>query len=524
MVSKNVNRLFVVAYRLPVRIEANAEKINIYSRKGMLVTAVQGLISQMQEHPDTGFSEVNWIGMPGCTTGTWSRVKEQMPVMAFGSCPVFIQGKGELPEDKGIPEVMESGDDERILKEFADAMIRYVRPNDSVWIEDHRLLPVASLIREKMPETSICIVVPPFFPSYEDMQRMRRGNRERLLNGMLGADLVIAREEIGRDCFLQCVQLTLGIEHDENVVRTPQRLVSTAVIQGAEGADDEGEWMRKGLNALRQAKYRQKEFQVRFFDLQSKNGLLDKYRQARRRLLLLDYDGTLTPFFHLPNLARPDNILLEVLRSIARRPENSVYIVSGRDGSTLESWLGHLPVHIIAEHGARIRHRDGVWEERALPAFEWKELVEPVMERYTKECLHSFVEEKDFSIVWHYRSSPVEQTKELKMALYAELCRRTKGLGLQVMMGNKIIEVRNEGTDKGTAIRDVLSREDADFVLAIGDDRTDEDMFRMLTGADNAYTIKVGAEASFAQFNMHTPQMVISLLSNLVHMEGQGGR
>jgi trehalose 6-phosphate synthase/phosphatase len=92
---------------------------------------------------------------------------------------------------------------------------------------------------------------------------------------------------------------------------------------------------------------------------------------------------------------------------------------------------------------------------------------------------------------------------------------------LQVVMGNKIVEVRNAGTDKGSAIQDVLSSEERDFILAIGDDRTDEDMFRILAKVDNAITIKVGAEASFAKFNMHTPQMVISLLGSLVSLEGQ---
>jgi len=260
---------------------------------------------------------------------------------------------------------------------------------------------------------------------------------------------------------------------------------------------------------------------VRFFDVQSKNGLLDRYRNAQKRLFLLDYDGTLTPFFNQPSLARPDNLLLDILGNIAKNPRNSVYIVSGRVSQTLDNWLGHLPVSIIAEHGARVRHCQGQWEETAMPAVRWKDEVEQVMQRYSKRCLHSFVEQKDFSIVWHYRNSPPEQVREVKMELYAVLCRIAEGQGLQVMLGNRIIEVRNEGTDKGTAIRNVLSFEKQDFILAIGDDRTDEDMFRMLTEVNNACTIKVGVEASFAQFNMHTPQMVISLLGNLVFLEGQ---
>ncbi|HVV04670.1 MAG TPA: trehalose-phosphatase, partial [Puia sp.] len=512
MVNKNANRLFVISCRLPVRIDVATERINVYSREDDLIAAVNGLTRHMPEYPDIEFGEVNWIGMPGCTTGVWAHVKHQMPVMNFGLYPVFIHGKDDLPEEKGILEIMKGEDQVRIHKEFADAMGRYVRPNDTVWIQDYRLLPIASMIRDKMPEANICIVVPLSFPSYEEWLKMPKEECEGLLNGMLGADLVIFQDEHDRADFLQCVQFILGIENDENVIRTPDRLVSTDVIRLGKEEEDDVEWIRKGLNALQVSRYRQQEFQVRFFDMQSRNWLLDRYRHARKRLFLLDYDGTLTPFFHLPNLARPDNILLEILGNIARNPVNSVYIVSGRDGGTLESWLGHLPVHIIAEHGARIRRRDGTWEVRSVSAVQWRNIVGPTMEQYVKECPHSFVEEKDFSMVWHYRNSPVEQAREVKMKLYAALCRQTDGCGLEVMMGHKIIEVRNEGTDKGTAIHNVLDREEADFILAIGDDRTDEDMFRMLAGISNAHTIKVGSEKSFAQFNMHTPQMVISLL------------
>ena len=98
------------------------------------------------------------------------------------------------------------------------------------------------------------------------------------------------------------------------------------------------------------------------------------------------------------------------------------------------------------------------------------------------------------------------------------------GKELQVMMGNKIIEVRNLDADKGTAIEKVLQREKQDFILAIGDDRTDEDMFRILVDREKAFTIKVGPEASFARFNLHTPQMVISLLGNLTYMEQQSAK
>jgi trehalose 6-phosphate synthase/phosphatase len=306
--------------------------------------------------------------------------------------------------------------------------------------------------------------------------------------------------------------LTMPLAEQEQRIRAMQQPLRDC---------NSGTWVDDYLSRLRTTKARQQNFQVRFFDIQSKNVLLDKYREAKNCLFLLDYDGTLTPFFQLPALAKPDNLLLDILGNIAANPRNAVYIISGRDSRTLESWLGHLPVNIIAEHGARLRYKGGQWEETATPAVKWKEIVAPLMERYVEKCRNSFVEIKDFSIAWHYRNAEPEQARVIGTELYADLLRQTSGMALQVMMGNKIIEVRNSGADKGNAIRKVLQREEQDLILSIGDDRTDEDMFRILADMEKAWTIKVGSEASFARFNLHTPQMVISLLGNLMYLEQQ---
>jgi trehalose 6-phosphate synthase/phosphatase len=89
---------------------------------------------------------------------------------------------------------------------------------------------------------------------------------------------------------------------------------------------------------------------------------------------------------------------------------------------------------------------------------------------------------------------------------------------LQVNLGNKIVEVRSRGIDKGTAIKKILSKKDYDFVFAVGDDKTDEDMFKTLVGRDNCFTVKVGPNASYAQYNLLKPQMVVSLLEGLNHL------
>ena len=89
---------------------------------------------------------------------------------------------------------------------------------------------------------------------------------------------------------------------------------------------------------------------------------------------------------------------------------------------------------------------------------------------------------------------------------------------LEVMHGSKIVEVRTRGINKGIAIRKILSGEKYDFVFAVGDDKTDEDMFKMLAGKENCFTVKVGPNASYAQYNLLKPQMVIALLEHMRHL------
>jgi trehalose 6-phosphate synthase/phosphatase len=281
---------------------------------------------------------------------------------------------------------------------------------------------------------------------------------------------------------------------------------------------DVARWGEQFLTALEATRVRNQQFKARFFDAYSQRHLLESYRNAQKRQLFLDYDGTLMPFFNEPAAARPGDEVLGTLGQLAKDARNSICIISGRDASVLEDWLGHLPIHIVAEHGSMVRYKGRSWEKIAPPATEWQDRICPVMERYTDKCSGAFVEKKNFSVVWHYRNADPQHAEKVKMELYSELIRLTSDLPLQVITGKKIIEVRWKEIDKGSAVRQLLTREAGDFILAIGDDRTDEDMFLALANSPESFTIKVGPEASHARFNVPTPQSVISLLSALAHV------
>lgn len=278
-------------------------------------------------------------------------------------------------------------------------------------------------------------------------------------------------------------------------------------------------WAEDFISQLQQIKNKQQTFQVQFLDDYARKQLLDTYHSATKRLLLLDYDGTLVPFSAQPNEAEPGEQLLYVLKELSNEKQNDVVIISGRNRAFLEKWFGGFRMHLVAEHGAMARSEAGEWSSRLSYNNEWKEAIRSIMEPYVKRCAHTFIEIKEFSIVWHFRSAIPEQAKLRAAELLTELNEYTRHLDLQVLTGNKIIEVRKHGIHKGIAIQHLIQARNYDFILAAGDDNTDEDMFKELADKSNCYTIKIGSTASFAAYNLSSPYMMVALLQNMNHLK-----
>lgn len=250
-------------------------------------------------------------------------------------------------------------------------------------------------------------------------------------------------------------------------------------------------------------------------DAASAPPLLDAFRQARRRLLFLDYDGTLVPFALHPHLARPGDDTIDLLQGLAALPDTQVVVISGRDRDTLERWLSRLDIGLIAEHGIWLKEHSGEWEMIRPLTDGWKGQIAPVLDEYVERVPGSFVEEKDYSLVWHYRRASLEQGKAEAEELKRDLRPTARDLDLQVLQGNKVVEVKNTGVNKGlTALHWLTEVGDIDFVLAIGDDRTDEDLFEALPAT--AYTVKVGLEPTAARHSVRNQSDVVDLLTKLV--------
>lgn len=239
--------------------------------------------------------------------------------------------------------------------------------------------------------------------------------------------------------------------------------------------------------------------------------LVTDYHNAAARLLLLDYDGTLVPFAPTPDEACPDPELVDLLARLAADRRNKVVIVSGRDRGTLAARFGDLGVGLVAEHGAWVRDSDGPWHAVALRDENWKAKVRPILDRYVRRTPGALVEEKEFSLALHFRMADPQASRFRARELKHLLVNLTTHLDLHVLEGNHVIEIKAGAFDKGRAVTRWVDKKEWGFILAVGDDRTDEDMFGALP--EGAYTIKVGPGASRARFRMAAPSEVRALLT-----------
>ncbi len=247
-----------------------------------------------------------------------------------------------------------------------------------------------------------------------------------------------------------------------------------------------------------------------------------RMHEARRLHLLLDYDGTLVPYANRPEMAAPDAPLLELLGALAAHPRLSIHLLSGRTRSLLEEWFGHLPIGLHAEHGVWSRHVGAEWRANTVITHGWKERIRPLLESFAAHTPGAFVEEKEAALCWHYRLADPElgqtQSRELMLHLTSFLA----NLPVEVMAGSRIVEVRQHGVNKGIVLPAILANimpSAEEFVVAFGDDRTDEDLFAALP--EHCMGIKIGAGPTLACRRLRDTEALREFLQDLLKNCGQ---
>lgn len=250
-------------------------------------------------------------------------------------------------------------------------------------------------------------------------------------------------------------------------------------------------------------------------DNKSEAEIKEKYRIATNRLVLLDYDGTLVKYEAKPDSAILPEHIFDILLKMVDNPETKIFIITGRGQVDIEKLLNHIPIDIIAEHGAMIKE-SGSWKDQVIDNFAWKKTIIPLLKQFTVKCPGSFVEEKKYAVTWHYRNAESDLGYSYSRQLIELLRNLTHSRNLKILDGNRVVEVLTNETGKGKAVKKLLEQNSFDFIMSIGDDATDEEMFEILLNNSNAFTIKVGDGATYAKYKLKSINDVVILLKYLL--------
>jgi trehalose 6-phosphate synthase/phosphatase len=272
-------------------------------------------------------------------------------------------------------------------------------------------------------------------------------------------------------------------------------------------------WVALIMERLNEVKLMQRSMQTRHVHSATAQSIINRYHNTSKRIIFLDYDGTLVNFKPTAEQAIPDQELYTILTQLCADPNNHLVIISGRKHENLEDWFGDKNIYLIAEHGAWFKQQGMEWHKINGLSTSWKKEIQGIFEKYVDRTPGSFIEEKTYSLVWHYRKAQPGLGELRANELINTLKFLATDKGLQLLPGDKVIEVKNMEINKGKAALSLVEQCDYDFIMALGDDFTDEDLFKSLP--DSSISIKIGTGASAAKFYLNNPKEVRGLLNAL---------
>lgn len=322
-----------------------------------------------------------------------------------------------------------------------------------------------------------------------------------------------------------------AVELSEAIIVNPNDVeeIERAILQALEMPEDEQlrklRIMQKQIEKHNVNKWAS-DFVAELKSISEKNSILNsekidettftkiknEYETAENRLFILDYDGTLAGFKSRPEDAIPTAELMQLLEKLSTNKKNKVVISSGRDKNTLENWFGKLPITMAAEHGAYFKE-NGIWISNVPEKLAWNDEIVSIIQSFVEKTPRSKMEVKQTALVWHFRNVDGWLASLREQQLVDALITPCARQNLQIMRGNKIVEVKSPMHTKGSEARRLLKDNSFDFILAMGDDTTDEDTFRELP--DSSYTIKIGNISEIARFNLRSQSGVLPFLQRL---------
>lgn len=329
------------------------------------------------------------------------------------------------------------------------------------------------------------------------------------------SEMAGAAEELGEAVLINPYNKTVFADsiHEALSMPTSERRWRMRKMQERLARYPTQRWVDDFMWTLFDTKIEQQSWQAKLISPKIEDDIVKQFRRAQQRLVFLDYDGTLTEFAKLPKKANPGPALLRLLRQLCSKPKTTVVIISGRDHHTLSRWFNGLHCGLVAEHGAWLKDIDKPWKALDISSSEWKKTVRPLLEYYVDRTPGSSIEEKQTSLVWHYRSVKGQIAEVRAHQLREALLNLSGDHNLRIIEGNAVIEIIPSQINKGSVLSHWVKKQRQGFILVAGDDRTDEDMFSAMP--KRAISVKVRLEPSQAQYVVADTHNLRQLLKSL---------
>jgi trehalose 6-phosphate synthase/phosphatase len=258
-------------------------------------------------------------------------------------------------------------------------------------------------------------------------------------------------------------------------------------------------WASNFIENLEKLYQIQREINEKVLTEEKQLNILNHFFKATQAILFISYDGSVVPYKEDPDKAFPDKEVLGLFRNLSELPKLKIVLISGRDHLTLSRWFGDIKIDIVAEYGTQLRENNR-WTQMQILHDEWKDEIYIILNEFMSKTPGSFIEEKSYSLAWHYRSSDAFLADMRIQDLINSLIYPCTKHNLEIIDGDKVIEVKPVGVDKKTVLRHWLNKKQWDFVLALGNDKTDEDLFDILP--QNAFSIRVGKRQTNAKYTL----------------------
>jgi len=271
-------------------------------------------------------------------------------------------------------------------------------------------------------------------------------------------------------------------------------------------------WSSEFISALAATNDMQEVIVAKKLSSKDEDDIFNSFKTSKKRLLFLDYDGTLVGFKDDPKDAKPNQELYDLLDHLNSQPNTEVILISGRDRETFETWFGHKDYTLITDHGVWM-YSNKSWKALERLKTDWMKSLKPILETFVDRTPGTFIESKNYSLAWHYRTADPELAQTRTMELNTVLTSMVANNDLSILKGNKVIEIKSSNVNKGRAVSHLLVKDDYDFILIMGDDWTDEYMFE--EAPEDAFTIKVGYNKTKARFQIKDSNRVRDLLCRL---------